>query len=316
MSELGASAAGSVVTVGSFDGVHRGHRAVIAEAIARARDASRLSVVVTFEPHPAAVLSASPPARLTVGAERLEAIAELGVDRLVVLRFDRAIAALDFETFVEDVLVRRFAMRELVIGADHGFGKGRSGDRRTLPALGDRVGFGVTVVAPVPDMRGDAISSTRIRAALGKGDFARAAEWLGRPYRITSRVVPGAGRGRTMGVPTLNLAPLDPDKALPPDGVYAGRVEWAGGVAGAMLNQGPRPTVGDARRSLEAHLFGFDGNLYGRTVRIEWVARLRDVKRFDSLDALRRQLEQDKAEALAALTADSGTSTAPPVGAR
>ena len=316
MSELGAAAAGSVVTVGSFDGVHRGHRAVIAEAIARARSASRLSVVVTFEPHPAAVLSARPPARLTVGAERLEAMAELGVDRLVVLRFDRALAALDFESFVEDVLVRRCAMRELVIGADHGFGKGRSGDRRTLPALGERLGFGVTVVGPVPDARGEAISSTRIRAALGEGHLARAADWLGRPYRITGRVVPGAGRGRALGIPTLNLEPLDPEKALPPDGVYAARVEWAGGVAGAMMNQGPRPTVGDTRRSLEAHLFGFDGNLYGRTVRVEWVARLRDVRRFESLEALRLQLDRDKAEALAALTADSGTSTASPVEAR
>ena len=316
MSELGAPAAGSVVTVGSFDGVHRGHRAVIAEAIARARRAGRLSVVVTFEPHPAAVLSDTPPARLTVGAERLEAIAELGVDRLVVLRFDRALAALDFETFVEDLLVQRCAMRELVIGADHGFGKGRGGDRRTLPALGERMGFGVTVVGPVPDARGEAISSTRIRAALADGNLARAADCLGRPYRITSRVVPGAGRGRAMGVPTLNLEPLDPEKALPPDGVYAARVEWAGGLAGAMLNQGPRPTVGDARRSLEAHLFGFDGNLYGRTVRIEWVARLRDVRRFESLEALRLQLDRDKTEALAALTADSGTSTASPVEAR
>jgi riboflavin kinase/FMN adenylyltransferase len=316
VSELGAPAAGSVVTVGSFDGVHRGHRAVITEAVARARDASRLSVVVTFEPHPAAVLSARPPARLTVGAERLEALAELGVDRLVVLRFDRALAALDFEAFVEEVLVRRFTMRELVIGADHGFGKGRSGDRRTLPALGARMGFGVTVVGPVPDARGEAISSTRIRAALANGDFGRAAEWLGRPYRLTGRVVPGAGRGQTIGVPTLNLEPLNPEKALPPDGVYAARVEWAGGVAGAMVNQGPRPTVGDMQRSLEAHLFGFDGTLYGRTVRIEWVARLRDVRRFESLDALRRQLELDKAEALAALAAASGTSTAPPVEAR
>lgn len=316
MNELGASAAGSVVTVGSFDGVHRGHRAVISEAIARARDANRLSVVVTFEPHPAAVLSARPPARLTVGAERLEALAELGVDRLVVLRFDRSLAGLDFETFVERVLVRRCEMRELVIGEDHGFGKGRSGDRRTLPALGKRMGFEVTIVGPVPDARGEAISSTKIRAALADGDLVRASEWLGRPYRITGRVVPGAGRGRTIGVPTLNLEPPSSDKTLPPDGVYAARVEWAGGVAGAMLNQGPRPTVGDARRSIEAHLFGFDGSLYGRTVRIEWVARLRDVRRFDSLDALRRQLEQDKEGALAALTAASGTSTASPVEAR
>ena len=316
MSGMGDAGAGGVVTVGSFDGVHRGHRAVIAETVARAERTGRQSVVVIFEPHPAAVLSKAPPARLTAGIERLEAFAELGVDRLVVLRFDRSLAALDFETFAREVLVRRCGMRELVIGADHGFGKGRSGDRRTLPELGERMGFGVTVVDPVPDARGDAISSTRIRAALAAGDLERAAEWLGRPYRITGRVVPGAGRGRTIGIPTLNLEPPAGDKALPPDGVYAARVEWGGGTAGAMLNQGPRPTVADTQRSIEAHLFGFEGSLYGRMVRIEWVARLREIKRFDSFDALRRQLEQDKADAVAALAAGSGTSTARPAGAR
>lgn len=313
MSALGTAQAGSVVTVGSFDGVHLGHRAVLAHTRAQAARAGLASVVVTFEPHPARVLApAKAPLRLTPGAERLEALAEEGIDRLVVMRFDQAVAALDFETFAREVLVRRYGMRELVIGPDHGFGRGRGGDRTTLPALGARLGFAVSVVEPVPDARGTPISSSGIRAALAAGDLIRAAKWLGRPYRISGRVVEGAGRGRTIGVPTLNLAPPDPDKALPPDGVYAARVEWAGGVAGAMLNQGPRPTVGDTRRSIEAHLFDFDGALYGRQVRIEWVARLRDVRRFESLEVLRRQLAQDREGALAALAQGSGTSTARP----
>ncbi|MGH7559861.1 MAG: bifunctional riboflavin kinase/FAD synthetase [Gemmatimonadales bacterium] len=315
--DLATPASGSVVTVGSFDGMHRGHRAVIEEAVSRAARAGRVSVVVTFEPHPAAVLAeGGGPPRLTTAEERLEVLAECGVDRVLVLRFDRGLAALEPERFVREILIDRCGMRELVIGPDHGFGRDRSGDRRTLPALGDRLGFGVTMVGPVPDAQGANISSTRIREALGRGDLARAARWLGRPYRVSGRVVPGAGRGRGIGIPTLNLEGPPPEKALPPDGVYAVRVEWGGGTAGGMLNQGPRPTVGDHRRSLEAHLFGFDGDLYGRTVRIEWVARLREIRRFESLEALRHQLGQDREASLAALAGGTQTSTARPAGAR
>jgi riboflavin kinase/FMN adenylyltransferase len=274
-------------------------------------------VVVTFEPHPASVLAPeSAPPRLTMAAERLEILAELGVDAAVVLRFDSTMAAMSAEQFVREVLLDRYDLRELVLGADHGFGQGRGADRRTLPALGASLGFAVQVVGPVPDALGQPISSTRIRAALAVGDLSRVAEWLGRPYRLTARVVPGAGRGTRIGMPTVNLEGPSPEKALPPDGVYAARVEWGGGVAGAMLNQGPRPTVGDTRRSIEAHLFGVDKNLYGRTVRIEWVARLRDVQRFPSLDALRAQLSRDREDALTVLAQLPETSTMRPSGAR
>ncbi len=307
---------GSVVTVGSFDGVHLGHRAVIAELGARARQRGARAVLLTFEPHPATVLApGSAPPRLTLAVERLEVLAEAELDGLIVLRFDLGLAALPAEAFVR-LLLERYGMRELVLGSDHGFGRGRGGDSTTLPALGRRLGFEVTVMAPVPDARGEPISSTRIRAALGSGDLALAAEWLGRPYRFTARVVHGAGRGRTIGVPTVNLEGPDPEKALPPDGVYAARVEWGGGVAGAMLNQGPRPTVGDTRRSIEAHLFAIDADLYGRMVRVEWVERLRDVRRFPSLDALRAQLEQDREHALAILARRPETSSARPTGVR
>jgi riboflavin kinase/FMN adenylyltransferase len=207
-------------------------------------------------------------------------------------------------------------MRELVIGVNHRFGRGGAGDSLMLPQLGSRLGFRVSVVAPLADGDGEVISSTRIRAALANGELGKAAAWLGRPYRLSARVIAGAGRGRTIGVPTINLEGPSPGKALPPDGVYAVRVEWGGGVAGAMLNQGPRPTVGDSRRSIEAHLFGFSGDLVGRTVRIEWVERLREVRRFPSLDALREQLAVDRERALEALSRSSLTSTARPVAAR
>jgi len=308
---------GSVVTVGSFDGVHLGHQAIIAHLVARAAKRGAAAVLVTFEPHPGSVLAkGNPPTRLTTALERLETVTELGLDRVVVLRFDAALAALPAERFATDVLLARCGMQELVLGPDHGFGQGRGADSQNLPGLGERLGFEVSVVAPVPDARGEAISSTRIRTALAAGDLGRVTEWLGRPYRISGRVVPGAGRGRTIGLPTINLEGPPSEKALPPDGVYAALVEWGDGTAGAMLNQGPRPTVGDARRSLEAHLFGLTQDLYGRLVRVEWVERLRDTQRFPSLDALRAQLALDREAALKVLARVPLTSTVRPPGAR
>ena len=308
---------GSVVTVGSFDGVHLGHQELFRELVARAGRLGATPVVVTFEPHPSAVLAPDRELqRLTLPAEQREILAELGPRYLVVLRFDPALAGLSAQQFVQEVLLGRCAMRELVIGVNHRFGRGGAGDSLMLPQLGSRLGFRVTVVAPVADQDGEVISSTRIRAALGAGELGKVAAWLGRPYRLSARVVAGAGRGRTIGVPTINLEGPSPEKALPPDGVYAARVEWGEGVAGAMLNQGPRPTVGDSRRSIEAHLFGFSGDLVGRTVRIEWVERLREVRRFPSLDALREQLAVDRERALEALSRSSLTSTARPVAAR
>ncbi len=290
---------GSVVTVGSFDGVHLGHQAIVTRVAERAARRGAAGVLVTFEPHPGSVLAGGGgPQRLTTAVERLEMVTELGLERMMVLRFDAALAALPAEEFVTGVLLTRCGMKELVLGPDHAFGQGRGADRQNLPALGERFGFAVTVVDPVPDAQGEPISSTRIRAALAAGELSRVSAWLGRPYRVEAQVVPGAGRGRRIGMPTINLEGPLPEKALPPDGVYAALVEWGGGTAGAMLNQGPRPTVGDARRSLEAHLFGMAQDLYGRMVRVEWVERLRDIQRFPSLDALRAQLALDREAAL------------------
>ena len=305
---------GSVVTVGSFDGVHLGHQVLLREVQQRAARIGAAPVLVTFEPHPALVLAPErAPRRLTLEVERKEILTELGAAYVLVLRFDAAMAAQSAEQFVREVLLARCGMRELVIGVNHRFGHGGDGDCRTLPALGRRLGFEVRIVAAVQDAQGEPISSTRIRSALAGGELAAAARWLGRPYRFSGRVVRGAGRGRTIGVPTLNLEGPPAEKALPPDGVYAARVEWGGGTAGAMLNQGPRPTVGDLRRFVEAHLFGVDEDLYGRMVRIEWVERMRDIQRFPSLDALRAQLTLDREQALHLLSQPPETSTARPI---
>lgn len=293
--------AGTVVTVGTFDGVHRGHFAVLREIVERARVAGRKSVLVTFEPHPLEVVNPkAAPLLLTTGPERREVLAQTGLDYAVFLRFDRELAAYPPERFVREVLLGRCGMRELVIGHDHGFGRGRSGDVETLTRLGAQDGFAVDVVGQV-EVGGHAVSSTAIRRAIAGGDLRTAAGLLGRPYTVSGRVVKGAGRGRTIGVPTLNLGEVPERKLLPPDGVYAARVEWQGGRAGGMLNQGPRPTVGDTGRSIEVHLFGVDEDLYGQWVRVEWVERLRDVQHFESLAQLQDQLERDRARAEDAL---------------
>ena len=293
--------AGSVVTVGSFDGVHLGHRAVLDEIARRASAAGRRSMLVTFDPHPLEIVNpqAAPPL-LTAGLERHEVLAETPVDSVLMLRFDRRLAAMDPETFVREVLVRRCRIGELVIGHDHGFGRGRAGDVETLRTLGGQLGFAVDVVDAV-DVGGQPVSSSRIRRAVAGGDLATAARLLGRPYSVSGVVEQGEQRGRTIGVPTLNVPTVSPRKLLPPDGVYAVRVETGAGRFGGMMNQGPKPTFGELRRVLEAHLFGFDGDLYGRRIRIEWVGRIRDVQRFGSIEDLKAQLARDRAQAEAML---------------
>lgn len=294
---------GAVVTVGSFDGVHRGHLAVLEEITRRARATERRSVLVTFEPHPMEVVNPrAAPLRLTTAEERREVLAETGIDRVVLLRFDEALRRLPPEEFVRRILIDRLGMRELVIGEDHGFGRGREGDVALLRDLGRQWGFSVDVVPPITDPRLGPISSTRVREAVAHGQLDLAARLLGRPFRLTGRVVPGAGRGRRIGVPTANLA-VPSRKLLPPDGVYAVWVEWAGGRTGGMLHQGPRPTVEDGDRQVEVHLFGVSDDLYGARLRIEWVERLRDIRRFDSLAALQEQLQNDRARAEAVLQA-------------
>jgi riboflavin kinase / FMN adenylyltransferase len=292
---------GTIVTVGSFDGVHLGHQAVLREIAQRAEAAGRASVLVTFEPHPLEVVNpqAAPPL-LTTGPERREILAQMPLDVAYFLRFDRHVAGMTPEDFVRDILLGRCGVRELVIGHDHGFGRGRSGDVDTLRHLGAIHGFDVDVVPPV-DFGDQHVSSSRVRRAVGGGDLGNAARMLGRPYTVSGMVGEGQRRGRTIGVPTINLVDLPPQKLLPPDGVYVVRVEWRGGRAGGMMNQGPKPTFADGRRALEAHLFEFDGDLYGEWVKIEWVERLRDIERFASIEQLKQQLARDRVRAQAVL---------------
>lgn len=294
---------GTVITVGTFDGVHLGHRDVIEKVVHRARVRKLSSVLVTFDPHPMEVVNPSAaPLLLTTRDEKLEVLAESGIDYLAVLPFTPALAEFGAEDFVELVLRRRFRFEELLIGYDHGFGRQRAGNIGVLRELGERDGFRVDVVDAVATPDGHSVSSTSIRRAVAGGDLERACAGLGRPYSVSGRVIHGSQRGRSLGFPTLNLGAAPARKLLPPEGVYAVRVQTPRGQAGGMMNLGPRPTFGDASTTIEAHLFDITGDFYGAYVRVDLVARIRETRRFASPEQLARQLRNDEVAARNALT--------------
>jgi riboflavin kinase/FMN adenylyltransferase len=304
---VAAAIAGTVLTVGTFDGVHRGHHDVIARLVERARVVGLPSLLVTFEPHPLEVLNpAVAPLLLTTRAEKLAVLASTGLDFVSILPFTIELSSLSAEEFVDQCLLDRMRMRQLLIGHDHGFGRGREGDVGTLRTLGAARGFAVEVVPPVRTADGETISSSRIRRAVTAGELTEAAAGLGRDYSISGLVVAGDGRGRSLGFRTLNVEPGSPRKLLPPDGVYAVDVRTPRGRFGGMLNLGGRPTFGDARRTIEAHLFDADADFYGDVVDVGFIDRLRDTMRFDGPDALRTQLAADERAARLALTAIGG----------
>ena len=306
-SGLPPDVAGTVVTVGTFDGVHRGHRHVLDRLVERARATGLRSVLLTFEPHPLEVVRpARAPMLLTVRDEKLEALATTGVEYVAVLPFTPALQAMSAAEYVRRVLRGRLRMRELLVGTDHGFGKGREGNVATLRALADAEGFRVEVVSRVSAADGSRLSSSVARDAVARADLAAAAAVLGRPYAVLARVGHGEGRGRSIGFRTLNLEPPPPRKLLPPEGVYAVRTSTPTGTFAGMMNLGPRPTFGDARVGLEVHLFDVQADWYGAPVRVEFVRRLRDTRRFENADALVAQLRRDEADARAALSGAAG----------
>lgn len=306
MSQRALFASATAVTVGTFDGVHLGHRLVLDMLVERARREGVPSVIVTFQPHPLEVLNpAAAPPLLTTWDEKLEVLAESGVSYLVVIPFTPELAAFEAERFVDEILLSRLGMKWLVMGYDHGFGRHRSGDVEKLQSLGAVRGFQVSVVPPVVGPGGQPVSSTWIRRALAGGDLDRARAALGRPYSVAGRVTHGARRGRLLGFPTINVPLPTSRKLLPPQGVYAVRVQTPYGPVGGMLNLGPRPTFGDASIGIEAHLFDIDRELYGLPVRIDFLKRLRDTQRFEDAAALAAQLQRDSEEARAVLDATS-----------
>jgi riboflavin kinase/FMN adenylyltransferase len=285
----------SVVALGVFDGVHLGHRAILETAVARARTGGAVAVACTFDRHPAEILQPDrAPLPITTVDERLALIAESGVTLAVVVPFTTELAAVEPEAFVRDVLVSRLRAREVVLGPNHRFGRGARGDATLLREVGGRLGLRADVVEPM-DIDGAPVSSSAIRAALQRGAVDAAARMLGRPYFVAGRIVPGAGRGRTLGFPTANIEGDRP--VLIPPGVYACRLAVGEAVHGAVLNAGVRPTFGENIFTLEAHVLDFAGDLYNRPVRLDFIAHLREERKFPGIEALKAQIVADVAAA-------------------
>jgi len=287
----------SAVTVGSYDGVHRGHRIIIARMVAIAKARSLRSVVVTFEPHPRMVLKgevSGPLGLLTTLDEKIALLAGEGVDLLFVVRFTPDFASRSSDDFIRNVLVGLLGAKSIVMGYDHAFGRDRSGSGKTLATLGCELGFDVEVVEEVM-IGNEHFSSTRIRVLLESGKIEEANAFLGSPYMITGTVVDGDKRGREIGFPTVNLQLSDPDKLLPRAGVYLAQTVLNGLSFMAMMNVGVRPTISLAGiKTVEAYILGYDGILYGCKMSFTLLRFIRDETKFSSLEELKMQLEKDK----------------------
>lgn len=288
----------SVLTIGNFDGVHRGHQALLELLVERARALDAAATVLTFEPHPREYFfPETAPARLASMRDKLLQLAAHGVDHAIVCRFDARFAAMSAEDFVESMLVRGLDVRHLIIGDDFRFGARRQGDFALLQREGAHAGFGVEAM-PTLTHDGVRISSSAVRAALADGALDRAASLLGRPYSIAGRVVAGKQLGRSIAYPTANIALRHRRPAL--TGVFAVAVEGlAPAPVAAIANLGSRPTVGGGRPNLEVHMLDWSAECYGAHLRVHFLHKLRDEARYDSLDALKQQIRRDEAAARA-----------------
>ena len=290
---------GAVLAIGNFDGVHRGHQEVLREAIGIAKREGRRSGAVVFEPHPREFFAPEQPFfRLTPLPLKLELLAALGLDQTFVIEFDRELASLSAETFATEVVAKGLGASHVVVGHDFSYGKGRTGTTAGLAALGGALGFGVDVVAPV-GAAGTTFSSSRIREHLRDGEVREAADQLGYWWRVRGRVGEGAGRGKGLGFPTLNL-PLAPGQDVR-HGIYAMRVDHGGGRYHAAGYVGARPTFGAGEPVLEAYLLDFAGDLYGQEVEVEFIAFLRPDEIFATPEALAEKMREDCDQARAVL---------------
>ena len=288
-----------VVTLGSFDGVHRGHQEILRRLVATARDAGGDAVALTFHPHPTAVLApARAPQLITDWRARIDRIAAIGVDAIIVQRFTRAFSEITAEDFVRRFLVDGLAVHTVVVGHRVSFGHNRVGGAETLRQLGARYGFGVEVIGPVK-VDGVLVSSSAVRRAIASGDLTLARALLGRTPSVCARVIYGRHRGKTLGFPTANLRISG--LVLPPDGVYAVRALVEGVVRPGVANLGFNPTFGEHERGLEVHVFDFDANLYGQRLEVSFARRLRGEVKFSNAQALAEQIASDVAVARQAL---------------
>ncbi|MBN1464261.1 bifunctional riboflavin kinase/FAD synthetase [candidate division KSB1 bacterium] len=290
---------GTALTVGTFDGVHKGHRSIIEKLNERAQALGLHSLLVTFEPHPKIVVekAGAPEIHLlTTIDEKIAVLQSTGLDSLVISRFTKSFAATSAEDFVRDTLVRKLKMKSIIIGHDHGFGRDRQGNDELLLKLSQELDFSVCTVAPVAN-GGQHISSTRIRQALLDGQVEAAAAMLGRPYAVTGRVVAGQKLGRQLGFPTANLLP-NSVKLIPRSGIYATTVIIESCLHQSATYIGTRPTFAGVQRVVEVHVFDFDENLYGKEITVHFYRFLRDDRQFASTDELIERIKKDKIESI------------------
>lgn len=295
----------AVLTIGTFDGVHTGHTAILDKVKSEALSCNGESVVITFHPHPRRILSnADAPALLTSLEERIDRFNVIGIDHLVIVAFDPVFSALSANDYIKEFLVNLFHPKVIVIGYDHRFGQGRTGDYALLKEMGTAFGY---TVCEIPEKMLDAsrISSTHIRHALLGGDLSTANSLLSYPYQLQGEVIEGDKLGRTLGFPTANLALNDSDKLIPASGVYAVKVELnqKGLIRHetGMMNIGYRPTVNGRERRIEVHIFNFDEDIYHQTLKVSLIAYTRKEMKFSGLDTLKQQLRQDKLDIAALL---------------
>lgn len=288
-----------VVTIGTFDGVHIGHRVILDRVRKLADEIGGETVLITFDPHPRIALNPNSNLSLIYTLqERIEALSALGVDNLVVVKFTPEFASLSAESYIKDFLFTYFHPAVIIIGYDHQYGKNRTGDFHLFERYKEEFNYQLVEI-PAQELKESAVSSTRIRNAILEGDISTASLFLGRNYRFEGQVVHGDKRGRLLGFPTANIQVNEPHKIIPANGVYAVRIYWNGIEWQGMMNIGTRPTVDNSnQRKIEVHVFDFDQDIYEEMVQVECVAKIRDEQKFDSLDALQAQLEQDKLVAL------------------
>lgn len=286
----------TVVTVGTFDGVHLGHRKLMETVVEKAKKRNARSVVVTFDPHPREIIN---PGKggiklLTTLKERCEILEDLGIDVLLVIPFDRDFSLLTSEEFIRDIIFDKIGVSEFVIGYDHHFGRDREGTIETIEKLGAELNFDAYVVSK-QEMGDVTISSTVIRNTLAEdGNVNQAAEYLGRKYLLNGIVMHGDERGRTIGYPTANLKPEHENKVIPKNGVYAVKVRVDDMWYDGMMNIGVRPTFDDPVRTIEVNIFEFDQEIYGDTIQVRFMDRIRDEQKFNGIDELKKQLNLDK----------------------
>jgi riboflavin kinase / FMN adenylyltransferase len=294
----------SIITLGNFDGLHLGHQELLKMVIQRAREKSAVSLVVTFRPHPLKILAPEKcPPLISIYEEKIQLFEKLGIDVLVKIPFTRDFSAKSPEAFVKDILCETLGAKEIFVGYNYRFGKGRAGNIKTLKGLGERFGFTVREVEQV-SLNGEVISSTKIRELVRDGEVEHAAALLGRPYAITGIVVKGDGRGKGLGFPTANIAPKH--EIIPADGVYAVRLYVRDKFYDGIANIGLRPTFDKKNLTIEVHVFDFNEDIYGEEISLYFIRKIREEIKFENADALTRQIRSDIETAKATLARHQG----------